>query len=669
MQLKSVQTTVHMFSTVKPGTDKSVDDLHAFAIAIAELTFYDEGLTEDVKMLNKLCLAHDAENLKQVAEVKADCQSWLKNPRNSFFKSFTFFDTGIEFVARASANFQQVDIDTASNIDSCLLEQSVATLQWPDDKTAFETQCEEEADQAADVCLPLFEELQVLRVRQIDVYSKASEAWKKKHSKVLKAVAAHQTKYIELFESTCKDTFAVILAKWLDAWKKTKTEASAAAAAEPILAEGLAKLQQHKCLSLNLLFSEDMLAASNSGRDLRCRLVHTLKDAHPWLVAVKSQGEDGQVIDGTAQELHRVMYAIFEEEQVNLKVMGLKTAPATQAIKVIGTLLSTNAMRYISARLSPVASLFAQMKAGKQAAKTVGDLKIQAVQSLAPEFLPTLEKEFDVFDAPEPLAYFEDLDITLKVSGEKPTKISFSLAIAARHAVQLAGQYLNLKNYMTSEIARPNLNADWGAFFSSTRALGDHAIKGKEDLKSTLQFATSVEDKLLQCLQKLSKSSYATATKVLEDLTSLVVHEHSIKINEVCADGSAESLLIGKQSCDDKEYTDRLYAAFEQLNAVDITIGTLGLHCAAAAVESPRFVTENKTFLETKARIFDEDVLAGPGRLLGNITVLQAMTRDLEKGEARSSLLSRSQKFLEVRSYLTCDPKLHLLLREELKKA
>ena len=57
-----------------------------------------------------------------------------------------------------------------------------------------------------------------------------------------------------------------------------------------------------------------------------------------------------------------------------------------------------------------------------------------------------------------------------------------------------------------------------------------------------------------------------------------------------------------------------------------------------------------------------EDVLQNSGWVLGNLTVVQALFRDLLPGGTRKGILRKAAKGLAKKSYLTCDPKLQLTL-------
>ncbi len=59
----------------------------------------------------------------------------------------------------------------------------------------------------------------------------------------------------------------------------------------------------------------------------------------------------------------------------------------------------------------------------------------------------------------------------------------------------------------------------------------------------------------------------------------------------------------------------------------------------------------------------DEERREAAGLVMGNTTALQAMYRDLNPGEARSTLVGRCMRGIERKRWYTCDARLLLALK------
>jgi hypothetical protein len=81
----------------------------------------------------------------------------------------------------------------------------------------------------------------------------------------------------------------------------------------------------------------------------------------------------------------------------------------------------------------------------------------------------------------------------------------------------------------------------------------------------------------------------------------------------------------------------------------------------------PWWITDKKQRgINDANSIFDDNKenINRAGRILGDLTVVQALMRNLNPGESRSKLCQKALKGLNSKAYMSCDPKLSIALNQ-----
>jgi hypothetical protein len=123
------------------------------------------------------------------------------------------------------------------------------------------------------------------------------------------------------------------------------------------------------------------------------------------------------------------------------------------------------------------------------------------------------------------------------------------------------------------------------------------------------------------------------------------------------------------QACVKHQDTCRVYGGFKEVDAVQQRIAEVApdierLQAAAAGPEWQQVVAAWKAALAPFEEQDSVARLTRAGRKLGNMTAMQALTRELTPGETRSALCRRLLVGLSRKAYLTVDPKLHMALQK-----
>ncbi len=251
------------------------------------------------------------------------------------------------------------------------------------------------------------------------------------------------------------------------------------------------------------------------------------------------------------------------------------------------------------------------------------------------------------------------IQVSCSIVAVSPTLLAFARHISAIHGVR--AMPANKQDYTQCIVNLVPLFTDWSALHRATAEL-----PMPESLR---EVASNAKEKMLESLRSMSEDVLLSVRLQVEVMSTNTRDE---KLKKVVALIDAEDGLqeASKPIVDDILRCDAAAAAYESFKLFDAKSAqadALVKALMAAKTTTGSLAVDISSVIDKVTKAMSEPemtaTLESCGRVLGNLTGLQSMFRDLRPGESREGLAKKCDKGISRRKHWSLDPKLNLMLK------
>ena len=257
--------------------------------------------------------------------------------------------------------------------------------------------------------------------------------------------------YLAMLDAKAQDIFTKIMHNWADPFKKKDFEA-----ANKIVIAGFQSIQQHKSLSVSVLFPPEISASFSKAVQLRLDFLARLRDAHPWLS--EHQSSDARTISEPAAAFIHIYASVASLDEDAQQQFGFKVSQFQKAWKLVSSIIEETALKVISLAIEPCGQALLQVC--KRNSKS--DINMEAIECMPglndAVIIDTMALSLQSFD--EVSTYFPNMKIPLVGYDEG---VPLELALLAAKILKMLGYFHACKDQGTL--------LAWQSFSSSTKDL------------------------------------------------------------------------------------------------------------------------------------------------------------------------------------------------------
>jgi hypothetical protein len=251
------------------------------------------------------------------------------------------------------------------------------------------------------------------------------------------------------------------------------------------------------------------------------------------------------------------------------------------------------------------------------------------------------------------------IQVSCSIVALSPTVLAFARHISEINDVR--AKPANERDYTQCIVNLVPLFTDWSALHRATAEL-----PMPESLR---EVASNAKDKMLESLRSMSEDMLLTVRLQVEVMSTNTRDEKLKKVVEIidAEDGLQEA---SKPIVDDILRCDVAAAAYESFKLFDSKSAqaeALVKALMTAKTTTGSLAVDISSVIDKVTKAMSEPemtaTLESCGRVLGNLTGLQSMFRDLRSGESREGLAKKCDKGIARRKHWSLDPKLSLMLQ------
>lgn len=633
--------------------EKHLESLKLFMGQLARVRFLREEFQDEVKRLALITALTEDMGESEIKECESALHDVTNNKAGVFYKALTMLPTGMRVIGRASVFFEQLAKDRTFEIELTSLQAHCESL-----KTVHDSACLRNGR----LHMPASELWAELNTRLANVTANTSAKFKSAHKEVLEKIQSRQVEASDALAKALSIRFQLVFSKFVESALQLQEASNQEliTVLRSLLQDARSACEIQDGVNLAKLFPNALVSKVSGVRDGLVQLVEAYLQGLDILVAVRLNAQ----VDLTSESTIAFMAALGQHQTTADELSDTRCG---ELHKFLLNYLHKAATDSLAAQVAPFVPFILQLS-DKQATP-------EMVFEAAPDVQDLPLAQLIAFSRLIAKKYVNVLggDMCLTVSENKTQPVPSHLVCIAPQLLQFAQLICKLNKWRADasltfkdlgQTLRPLMLA-----FEVGAAAAKELSEGLPDerLKTTVEFGISTSVNFIHFA--IATFQAACESNVKDIIASMQCPElaNLSQVIEACEDfnGAKRDELMNFTRL---EATDALYNGFKTHEALIAQMGKALHDYRALASRFPEHAYNIELRVQGAEGVFKEkdSDLKKAGRVLGNLTIIQALLRELNPGETRKQLCRKGVKSIAKKGYMSVDVKLNVALNNVL---